>query len=513
MFMIDRINGVFIYILDNRLVYFSLVYLMLLFILWHLENFIFLNFFYLNCFYLLLLVLVLIFRLKKLLILLLSFFLVTLRIFLYITWEEKIELELDDYLQSSITVRGFISKEPDYGHNNVNLVLKVVEVNGKKLKNEKPLVLFRTLRYPEKYLGDYCRLEGILSEIENFDDEFDYKTFMRNKKIFYNMRAYNLDCSLDQEGGLIIYNRLYKFKRGLVSKIEKALPEPQASLLIGIILGEERLFEDSFEEALRISGTTHIVAASGYNITLILLMVDKSLKFINKKLRFIIAIIFIWLFVLISGVSVSIVRAAIMGSLTIMAGFWGYKSRVHNIVPVTVLIYALINPRIIYDIGFQLSLFATLGLIYIMPVFLNIRKQILGEKEGQITNFTEILFSTVSCTLATLPVSINTFGVISIISIVCNLLLLPVLDLTMFIGLIGLIFLYIWGVLGELILLVAWVQLKYFELVVRFFGGLYWIVFEIEDGRAIFSLIIIIFLFILVLRFYPIDEENYYFNR
>ncbi len=511
--MIDRIKGVCSYILDSKLLYLALGYLFFLGILWFIEDFFFINFIYFLGFNIFLLIISGILGLKNLFILLLSFLLVIFRIFMYLSWEQKVQSVLDENLDLDVTLEGFISVEPDYGHQDVSLVFNVKKVNGNFLKGKEPLVTVKTLRYPERRLGEYCIVKGRLGKIENFTEDFDYKAFMRNKKIFYNMRVYSLDCTLDREGGLILYNRLYSLKKELVSRVEKALPEPQASLLIGIILGEERVFEESFEESLRVSGTTHIVAASGYNITLIFLMVDKGLRFINKRVRSILSILFIWLFVLISGVSVSIVRAAIMGTLTIMAGIWGYRSKVHNILPITTWVYALINPRIIYNIGFQLSLLATLGLIYVMPVFLSIRKSFLDDEKSEINSLVEIFFSTFACTLSTLPVTINTFGVFSVISILCNLLLLPVLDLTMFVGLVGIILVYILGILGEIVLLVAWVQLKYFELVVRFFGGLEWVVFEVEKGRSLISFLILVLLVILVLKFYPIDEENYYFNK
>jgi competence protein ComEC len=154
-------------------------------------------------------------------------------------------------------------------------------------------------------VGEIYKICGTISEPENFED-FDYKNFLMNKNVYGILKVYSLKFL---ERKISLKSLLFDFKILLVEKLENLMTEPQVSLLIGILIGEDRVFDEKFEENLRKSGTSHIVAASGYNITVLIMLVEKVFEFLERKQRNILCILTIWCFCLISGCSASILRA------------------------------------------------------------------------------------------------------------------------------------------------------------------------------------------------------------
>ncbi|MDD3475004.1 MAG: ComEC/Rec2 family competence protein [Candidatus Dojkabacteria bacterium] len=366
-------------------------------------------------------------------------------------------------------------------------------------------------------IGDLCNITSSMKPPEDFDN-FDYVRYLKNKNIYlkasniqinscdYKFKLRNLSDSF-----IWLKRNLRIFREYLSSKIESYLPEPQASLLIGVLFGSERAFSDSFEESLRISGTTHIIAASGYNVTILILVSNKIFSFIKKKYRLILSLVLIWLYCILSGLGASILRATVMGTLTIVSLLFGNVKNIHLLMPLGVFFLMLIDPKILFDIGFQLSILATLGLIYILPSTGNLLKKILKIKG--VPQFIEDNFlGTISCTLSTLPISISIFGKISIVSIFSNILVLPLTETTMLYGSIAVLGSFFNNnSLSTILFSIPFVQLKLFEYIVNFFGGLKWGYLDIN--KTWFGILIGVILFIFCIYLYPINEENYYVKR
>ena len=365
-------------------------------------------------------------------------------------------------------------------------------------------------------IGDVCNINSKIEVPENFDD-FDYVRYLKNKNIY--LKASNIEinsCSYKfqfkdlQDPFLWLKRNLRIFREKLSSRIEKYLPEPQASLLIGILFGSQRAFSEQFEESLRISGTTHIIAASGYNITILILASNKLFSFVNKKYRLLMAFILIWLYCILSGLGASILRATVMGSITIISLLSGNVKNIHILMPMGVFFLILINPKILFDIGFQLSILATLGLIYVLPSIESFLKQIVKIKS--VPQFLEDnLLGTISCTLSTLPISISIFGKVSVVSIFSNILVLPLTETTMLYGTIALVGSFLVEDISKLLFSVPYIQLKVFQKVVEFFGGLKW--GYLDTSQSWFGIMIGISLLLFCMYFYPINEENYYVKR
>lgn len=240
-----------------------------------------------------------------------------------------------------------------------------------------------------------------------------------------------------------------------VATLQKNLPEPMASLAAGILLGIKRQMPRDFYDALINTGTLHIVAASGYNVSIVAVVLMGILaKVVSRGTGIAIALLGISAYVFVAGGSASIVRAGVMGSLTLIAYYYGRPSEARRLLWVTVGLMLLYNPLYIVDIGFQLSAVATAGLLYLEPWM---------KRLPQIKFLSEYLYPTLAATIATLPVILYHFGRVSWISPLVNILVLPVVPLIM--GMTSGILIF-----GQVVAWLAYPILAYMVWVIRLFG-------------------------------------------
>jgi ComEC/Rec2-related protein len=414
------------------------------------------------------------------------------------------------FTERRISFEGYLNDEVDrkrrYQHLNVKLLQDLV-VDGEILNMNHGYILVKTENYENFTIGQVCRFNGKLVEPENFED-FDYKTYLNNRRIFLILEDTNYFC-FDTErrrGGLVIKNNLIDMKDGFIKKIDTALVEPYSSLLAGILFGKRRLFEPDFDSSIRVSGVSHVISASGYNITIVVLIVNKLTFFLPKKVKLLLGFTAIWMFAIFSGLSSSITRACIMNTLSLLAMFWGRSNTIHISLPFASAIFVFFSPLILFDVGFLLSISATLGLIYILPILTALKKKItknLKFAEGY-------LFPTMSCTLSTLPVSLLTFKTFSIWAIPVNALILPVMEGVMLWGGLSVFLFNIHRPLSYFFFTVVNLQLKYFQIIVEGVHKLDFGVWEILNSYEVFiAPILFVMLFLLVIYYYPVENEKY----
>lgn len=230
--------------------------------------------------------------------------------------------------------------------------------------------------------------------------------------------------------GRDVQSALFRIKNGMVDNLRKVLPLDKAALASGILLGEREEFSDELKDAMAKSGTTHIVALSGYNVSIIAILISSLLgNFISRKKSFYISIVAIIAFVLMTGAEASVVRAAIMGIIALVAT---QSSRIHsvrNAITLTAFAMLLFNPTLlVFDVGFQFSFLALLGLIYIEPRL----RALFGIRRGQkISGWKNNLLQTASAQIAVAPVALYTFGYISVFSLAANVLIMEFIPITM----------------------------------------------------------------------------------
>jgi len=352
-----------------------------------------------------------------------------------------------------------------------------------------------TQPFPEYFYGQKLKVIGKVKKrvINRFQTDFvlNYPTF----RIIEEEKNLNIQTK--------VVTVLLSFRRRLENIFSNCLPEPQASLISGIVLGTRRQIPKDFRQNLQKTGTIHVVVASGYNISVIAgLLISVTLRFIKRQFALFLSFFGILIYTLMAGAEPPVVRAAIMGSLTFLAQFLGREKDVWRALVFAGGIMLLANPLILFDLGFQLSFLATAGILAFAG-----QKEILMEKrhsaadggmllvadKPQVLPSGKTLFfrifslplvvkdlqTTLAAQLGVLPILLSNFGQISVISPLVNTLVLPVVPIIMILGAITAFFGLICQPAALIASWFAWVPLTYFIKVVEWFGNFPWVSFEL----------------------------------
>lgn len=238
--------------------------------------------------------------------------------------------------------------------------------------------------------------------------------------------------------------------------VNQLLPEPHAGLLNGILFGTKAAIPKDFMDALITTGTLHIVALSGMNITILESLIGRTLgNFFNKRVTSVATIVLIICFIWFVGLSPSVIRAGIMGSMALIATILGKQKWSIFFFGSTCIIMLGIHPAWITDLSFQLSAAATLGIILFGP-----------KQEKNIV--VDSLHVTIAAQVLTTPLILFTFHRISIISPLTNVLIGWIIQPLTVIGFIVCFLGWIWLPLGQIVAPVAWVCLQYLILAIQF---------------------------------------------
>lgn len=350
---------------------------------------------------------------------------------------------LDTYINQKISAEGVVVDEPDVRETSTKLTVKLSAI-GKESVSEKILVTVPI--HPEYAYGDKVSLNIQLKEPESIESDdgrvFDYKGYLRVRGIWYTSKFTTIKF-ISSGNGNLIKATLFKIKHAFVSSINNALPEPESSLLGGLLLGgKQSLGKDLLSEFQR-TGTSHIVVLSGYNIAIVAESIMDTLKFLPKNVSFGAGAIGIILFTILSGGGASAWRAAIMVLVALFAKKLNRDFKVERALGFAVVLMLASNPTLlVFDPSFQLSVLATIGLVFVSPFVEPYFKKV-PEKFG----LREILSATIATQITVLPFLIYNTGIVSLVSLPVNILILSTIPLTMLLGfvtgIVGLVSLYL----------------------------------------------------------------------
>lgn len=218
-----------------------------------------------------------------------------------------------------------------------------------------------------------------------------------------------------------------RVRDSFADNIRTAIADPAASLGIGYLVGQRRALPPELEEALRIAGLTHVVVASGYNLTILVRLARRLFVRISKYVSVLAASGMIVSFIAVTGLSPSMSRAGLVTGLSLLAWYYGRKFHPLVLLPFAAAVTVLVNPSYAWgDLGWQLSFAAFGGVMIVAPLA---QRYFFGEtKPGTLR---QILGETVAAQLCTLPILIYVFSEYSNVGIVANLLVLPLVPLAM----------------------------------------------------------------------------------
>jgi ComEC/Rec2-related protein len=353
-------------------------------------------------------------------------------------------------------------------------------------------IVLRLREYSDLHVGQRCTFSGQLVEPSSFDD-FDYKRFLFRKQIYSILEVG--EYSVCENGSTLLTFR-YRLER----IIERSVPEPEASLLVGIMFGSKRVYLKEFNESLRSAGVSHIISASGYNVALLTIAIDRFTSFLKGRVSLFTKISCIWVFAIFAGLSSSLVRASTMSTIYFLSFLLGRYTSKSVVVIFCATLLLLLNPFLIHDIGFLLSLLSTVGLIFFPKCF---------ESYKILPFIKESVLPTMTCVLFTLPIVIMFFGKVSIVSVLTNVLVVPIIQSTIFWGLgITIINLLI---PIKILYIVPYLQIKVFKYIVDLTSLVPML--EVNISPLLISLSIYISIALFCLLKYPISNENYYLRK
>jgi len=409
----------------------------------------------------------------------------------------------------SLAIQGVIDEEPERMPPHQRIAVAIASINGRDV--QKSFRVLATLRqFPAYALGDEIKMQGAL-EAPRPSSTFDEASYLKRRGITATLFYPQVESIAQEKGNWLVF-RLVKIKHAFENNIDAILPEPHAAFLKGLLIGERSSLPPDLVADFQTTGTSHMIALSGYNITIIGSAIQRAFLLLTLPfaLSFWLASGVIILFIIATGASASVVRAGIMGILLLIAQKEGRMYRMAPALAFAAAVMVVQNPYVLrFDAGFQLSFGATLGLVYISPYVERwldeawrwIRRDqtaraVRAPDAYEAPMAKRILIETFAAQIAVLPLLIFLFGRVSLISPLVNVLVLLVTPYAMGVGFVAAMFAFVSQALGRLTGGAAWIILEYQLAVITFFAKIPFA--GVALGNVALGCILVLYAFIIL---------------
>lgn len=397
----------------------------------------------------------------------------------------------NEAISRTVELEGIVSDDPDIRLKNKHLNVK--------LKTEEVNILVFVGREIEVNYGDNVKVKGILEEPENFTTnsgkEFNYKRYLANQDIYFMIKNANIEI-LSSGNGNKIKSLLYKLRSFFMRNINQVIPAPESDLANGLILGARGGFDEDTKQEFIDTGTIHIIALSGYNVSIVADNVMKAFGLIfSQTISIILGVFVILLFIIMTGASATAIRAGIMATIMLLGRMTGRNYLAGRALVIAGLLMIAYDPRVLVDMSFQLSFIATGGVLFLTPKVINWFR-FLPMRFG----FREMVASTVAATISVLPILLYLTGILSLVSLPANILILLFIPTAM-------LLIFITGISGFISPLLSipfgymsYLILSYILSVIHFLGSLSFASVTIQSFPLLLTILIYIFLLWWVFR-------------
>jgi competence protein ComEC len=368
-----------------------------------------------------------------------------------------------------IVLTGVINADPKVGDTSQRLEVDVLNST----------ILVTTGRYPEYNYLDEIKLTGKLEAPVAYDD-FNYKNYLLPHHIYSVMSFPKIEAAgyVKENFLLTVYGKILKTKSKMKEAIQKNILPPEGALLQAMVLGDKGQMPQDLKNNLSATGLSHVAAVSGMHVAVLTIILMSFLLAAGlwRQQALCVTIIFICFYVVMVGLPASAIRASIMGIIVLLGQSLGRQTKTARIIFLAASLMLLQNPLLlIYDVGFQLSFLAVLGIIYFEPIlgmfFRSLSKRLfLTDAEDKQQNILDIFAVTISAQIFTLPVIVFNFGIVSLSAPLTNLLVVPFVSYVMFFGFLSAVSGIFWGWLSWILSVPCYFLLSYFVWVASFFS-------------------------------------------
>ena len=362
-----------------------------------------------------------------------------------------------------VSFNGIVSEPPEASGSSVRYVILAEKLDEKGVSTQTvngKVMLSLPLGYDFKY-GDRLEVVGELIAPPSGSGG-SWRDYLEHRGI-YTYSQFGRVKLLESGGGNPLFRILYGLRDKGARVIDQIFPAPENALLRGILLGDESQISPLAREAYSITGTSHIIAISGFNMAVLAGIVAHGFtRRFGVQKGSLLTIIVLLLYTILVGAEASVMRAAFMGAFTVIGSSIARRGNSLNNLGISVLLMMLFNPHLPWDVGFQLSAMATLGLALLMPplrarltLWMNAR---FGEEfsERFSTWVGDYLLVTLVAQLSVLPLLLYHFKSFSWVFLIANPLILPVQPLVMILGLVAMTVGLISLPLGAVLAWIAW---------------------------------------------------------
>ena len=406
-------------------------------------------------------------------------------------------------LYGKVELVGIISRDPDIREDKTFLEIDIRELsfNQKKIKTTGKILL--KIKQPTNLFnyGDLIQLKGYLYSPfpPKNPGAFDYRKYLSTREIFgcLNLRSDSDVKILERgEGNYFISKIILPVKHYILNFFKSNLTGSHQAILSGFVLGERRGIPQEVYKLFTDTGTLHLLAISGSNVAIVVLVFWGAFKLLRMPYRVSLLLVFplIIVFSFVTGNQPSVVRASIMASIFLISLLVERERDLINIWALAALVILFANPSSLFDVGFQLSFAATLGLILWVP---KLEKLFLSKLKNRVFKYYIVLpfFVSLSAQLFTYPVTAYYFNKFSIYSLLANLFIVPLTGLVVMVGAISLLISFLSLKLSIVFTSFNWLCLELILRTLSFFSSLPYADLKVSSPSYLFILAFYLSLF------------------
>ncbi len=417
--------------------------------------------------------------------------------------------------KENITLIGQVSSYPQESSSSTVAIVEAqsIDFRGNRIEINGKLEVRLPAGFNLAY-GDVLLLEGSLESVSESESK-PFQSYLARKGI-YNRMYYPDIRTIGHGSGNWLIGWIYSLRDKSLQRIYDQIPFPESTLLSGILLGIDWIIPSFYQDAYRSCGLIHIIAISGFNIALISNVIIKiTRRFLSVGKAGIVAIVAIFLYTLFVGAEPAVVRAALMGCLAIPSHFLGRRViPIHSLLIVGVLMLVG-NPFLLWDVSFQLSFLACLGLITMAdPIQSFISKMINRYISESASNWLEpinvLIITTLVAQFAVMPVTLNMDTRISMATLAANITVLPVQPILMGLGALSMITGWFLPDISSIFSRAVWPLLSYCNRLALHFGFLPGAEADLPPNSNCIAFVIIppVLLLFLVLHIRKIEDSQ-----